>query len=328
MVMSCGRNLASEVTLPEDVDVAYAELTAIPGDELRQAEIVKPDGASKGLLLDERNLHVQIAVRRGQGTPVYQTLLFTKVRGQNKVVYKGQIKLPTAGTGDVYEMSGIILNQAGAGGKVFTTLVGGSGHIVGTTQASALVVPVAHQGTDRKVVHQMPYLAPWTRLSLSADKKRINPIVLPFRPSGTLLRLAIRNELSEARSIKTIKISTNAFFRKWEYDLANVTGGNLEQGRVPNLAAWSHDFGIAPITIQPNTTSGWYYLWVMPRKAGAGLTTSIDVVDARDGSVYYAFKTTAPLKMRGVSVLLKLRGSDITGDFSGSDDAGSWEETY
>lgn len=332
LLTSCGRNLGtpeSNLDVDQPTQMAYIELEGeTSGSDLRLAEVVdKATGRSLGSeMADHLDFNVRVAIRRGTGTPVYQMLRFTKIRGQKKVYYKGNIQIPTGGTG-TYQLSAIILGEQG--GRTFANNANNTPHLV--SFAPANLTPTGDRpdlpNTQTLVIYHMPYVVDWMNITVSADGKRINPLNLRFKTNGTLLRFRITNNTSGAQTVKALKITTNAFFREWAYDLSkNLNAGNLWFGQAANTNRWTHEYAITPITLQPNAKSAWLYLWVMPNKTDRGLTTDIHLKNNANEEILCFHSTHRP-NLGAVAVELWLNGARVDGTFEGSPNKDPFVET-
>lgn len=331
LATSCSKDSQEVPVAPSNPEVrsVYMDLSAGPEEgDLRLAQVVDAEGRALNPFMEEKNLEVRIAVRRGEGTPVYQTLTFTKQAGQLYARYSGQVNIPATGTGD-YSIAGIVLNEVS--GTTFTTL---SGDKVQAVPATGLIKATTI-GTLSVVRSKIPYVAHWLPISLTLDGKRIDtPVVMNFKPSGTLLRMRIENTLTDTHTVKAIQVRTNAFYKAWEYDFTQLVGASsLVHGQFISPATastWTETFSLpgGNVALSAAQKSDFYYIWVMPHVNATTLQTDINVVTVgASGDEYYsAFSSTGFLRTGAVPVELKLRGSNVGANFGRMPNQNTWQE--
>lgn len=141
---------------------------------------------------------------------------------------------------------------------------------------------------------------------------------MTFRPSGSLLRLKVKNELNKGVNVIGVRFRSNAIFFDWHYDFAQLRGGTLREGSRANTSEAEQDifFSQASLLQVPAgaETSSWFYTWGMPTNATAGLNTEILLlVEAATPGSIIAVKTFTSSKAPdwGSSPLtLRLRQSE------------------
>lgn len=235
-------------------------------------------------VLTESNLKVRVVVTYN-GVSEHQTLEFVKTPGVNKATYSGKITVPAVGS-DTYTITAALLGQVD--GTEYATL---SGNEVVAKPATALLV-----AENNVVKSTVPYIAQATT-TLSSDGKALMGSSLTLKPSGTLLRIKIQNLTGRTDTFTGVKITTNAFVPSWSYDLTDLTGGNLKEGKATSTSEASYTYTLpsevelADKAIDPKD----YYIWVMPTKE-TSLKTRIHTV-SKTGFEYFSFKKTTSLEV-------------------------------
>ncbi len=70
-------------------------------------------GAIGALKMVEKDVNLYVGIKAGDaGEPVMQTLKFTKVPGENRAVYSGQITVPISESGN-YKIAAVLLSEEG-----------------------------------------------------------------------------------------------------------------------------------------------------------------------------------------------------------------------
>lgn len=235
------------------------DITSLIDDsEARSTHAVAEDGRTGSFIIPDKPLSIRIAVRRGAtGVPVYSTLTFNKVGTTSSVRYVGQVKVPL-GTGRNFQISAILLGEVN--GRQYTKLAANDKVEAIPTNSLVLVA-------GDKVLTQVPYVADWTPLSLTADGRVLQHVRLRFKPSGSLLRLSILNDGKDNFSVKAIKVITNAFVDTWAYDFSKLglSSGALVAGETSATGIDKTYTLPTGQTLASDARSPWYYLWVMPK---------------------------------------------------------------
>lgn len=279
---SCSKDEQAPTTYQGATKEVALELstTFVDDAELRSVHAVNSDGTTGKLQMAEKDLSVRVAIRRGTGAPVQQTLTFKKVVGKNEATFKGKVTVPDTGTGN-YSLAAIVLGEEGTGGRSYATL---EGNLVKTLASNSPALP-----KSGKVATTVPYILDWTPLTLGQDRSGewFEKKTATFKPSGSLLAIRINNSKGKAAiTVSKIKIKSNAFVTAWSYDFANLTGGNLLQGNA-TTAATEQEFTLPQaVTVAAETLSPtFYYLAAMPVKATADLSTQFTVITSDGKSI-------------------------------------------
>ena len=257
------------------------ELVTDFSDEARAIYAVSRDEnfrINANLQMPEKDLQVRLAIRRGTSAPLYHTVTFKKVKGQNKAFFKGKLEVPDVATGN-YQISAVVLSEVGTPSHTYATL-GDSENIVKAVANKGLATKNAR---NNMVSTQIPYVLKWTNLRLMpapVGGKQYLQANLSFKPSGSLLAFRVDNYAGKTDIVVTkIKIKSNAFVLNWEYDLANLTGGNLQEGKATTTAIDVTYTLPQPLTVRAGQVSDtYYYLTVMPVKATTNLATDVTVI--------------------------------------------------
>lgn len=283
------------------------------------------------------SLKVLLCVTRsGASAPVYQELSLTIPASEAKTVadqtdtyyttihpkYSGKITVPSDGSG-AYTLSAVILDyDVEAGGAVATSsdyksvervnnvvskiVVTSANQIGGKTVAQASATePILIQyptngtsGSTTPIDFKVPYIAEPISVALAASGDALEAVSLSFKPSGRLLRFSVTNATTSAVTFTKLKIKTNAFFSDWDYNLSELSAGNLLQGYRTDLNAWERTYTIDLTASAGSSATDYLGLWVMPNKTQTGLSTQVYLVDA-SGAEVLAFESTNRLGDKG-----------------------------
>lgn len=249
------------------------------GEEMRLAqEVDLTTGKVTQPFMDEKNLEIRVSIRRGTGREDIrtQTLTFTKVAGEHKAKYSGEVEVPpiTDNNKDApLEIAAIVLKEEGDGGREFTTIDPNDEHLVRTMPNKGLLQAKEIDG-KHIVESRVPYVATWSPLTLAPGMT-----ALKFKPRGALIRIRITNPTTERKTIKSIRISSSSLYHDWGYnfrELPKETESNGYFGLKPsrNNYTWERstyanggsevlNLPVA-INLDPKATSGWYYFYATP----------------------------------------------------------------
>lgn len=326
---ACGKDLEPSLApdAPEapKTKVVHIDLTA--GQDLNDLRVLynlasDGTGAITGLAMSEKDVNLRIAVKQGSGEPTYQTLTFTKVQGENRATYSGQITIPSGGTGE-YKLSAILLSEVGSGAKTFATVDAANSTyawgfypnavVVRQTPANAkqLELPVGN-----KLDTNVPYVSAWQTVTLSSDGTKLAPTKLKLEPQGTILRFRIKNETQNTYNIKEVDFVTNAFSPTGRFVFTKESAYNVgfpEFIRGDFYPPYSYKLPKTNQTIVAASStapslSPWYYIWVMPTHSRT-FDTRVDLV-ATDGSkMIGVFSTDKPLSPGSVPMTLTIKNT-------------------
>lgn len=323
---SCDKELIkNEPDLPPmteaEYDLVEADLTTEVEGELRLHQVIEDEGTGRILkpFMAEKDLYIYVVIRGGEPSSrkyAFQTLKFTKVRGQNRVTYKGQIKVPKNITTGL-EIAAIVLNEEG--GETYTYVVDAN-HALAANYKDMVFVNqnnvslskienVPNSSGEKKVRTLIPYLANWTTIQIVNKRLVIKdgvsgqPQCLHFHPSGVLLRFKIQNMKSTPVTVSKVKIESNVLRGCWGYDFTRSTftgqvhnGQELLEGLVnvggPTSLDAEYPLPGAPVTVQPGQKSDWYYIWLMPIKEKADLTGDTKIYLQNGSQKHLAFTST------------------------------------
>lgn len=306
------------------------EITAGQGlDNLRTLYDLNEQGAPHRLFMEEKNLMVYVAVKRGESNPVfsYETLEFIKTPGKNRATYSGQISVPSNGSGD-YKIAAVLLGEKN-GDQVMTVKSPGLVQMPGYKSQGYLGVV----NSDGRLDIPMTYLTKWTDVSLNAEGTTINPILLNFAPRGTVLRYRVANYTNDQKQIKRIHCATTAFatnggvFVKFE---------EKPDGEFPSMGrGWqnylTHTFGAQPLTVPAKTTaepsySDWFYAYVFPFGTYDRYVDTYVNLELADGSnLSRVFRTHQALPHGAVKMTLPIRtASEAIGGSFESPEENNW----
>lgn len=290
----------------------YAAISVGQDNEMRaiyNINTADDSGAISGLEMAEKNVKLRLAVKRGDGEPTYQDVVFEKTPNKNHAFYKGKITIPASGAGK-YQISAILLSEDG--GKEFAKVVNKGIQL-------NVVEPVAASGelllpTGNKTEANVPYVAGWTDISL-ADDNSLNPISLKFKPQGTLLRFKIRNTTESSQTITTVRFKTSAFGRKGWFSFVAPNSGTLTDIHFVRDDFYPpYDYTLPNPTTIPAasgtvaTHSPWFYIWVMPTESYK-MNTEVDLINSNGDVIANVFSTNQPLPTGSVPVILNIGGN-------------------
>lgn len=248
-------------------------------EELRLAQSLNADGVPVSPFMEEKDVVIRFAVRKS-GRVTYTDAVCKKVAGENRVTYKGIIRLPDLGYGNTpptnltgHEIAGILLGEANNGTQFVEQV---DANTVKSIEQTELLT-----AEDNVVRSKVPYLLDWQSFPLTAQGVQQSKLQLTFKPIGNLLRIQFNNQLDEAKTLQSIKVSSNAFTTQAKIDFAK--SGNLRQNPTEyNQSIPSTSSGLpiesmntgyqmektyqltTPIRVEAKAKSKWYYLWVMP----------------------------------------------------------------
>lgn len=287
---SCQKEQELGLQLKPDTEAVaqslFAELS-IATDELRLAHEIDPvTGHTIRPQLSDKDLSIRVCVRREQGgTAQHQTLRFIKQAGDQSVSYRGNIQVPTDGTGG-YLLSAIVLGEEG--GDTYARLSGNDVEVLPATELALA------EGTLLKT--NVPYVVKDEPIYIAQGGSSITPIALTFKPSGTLLRMQLSNATNTEQTFTAITLKSNAFFPTWSYDLSGREASNLRAGYRASLDAWEQRYPIAPITLAAGATAKqYYYVWVMPRSTeSSDVKTEVFVENSVGESLFAASRSAIP----------------------------------
>lgn len=278
-------------------------------EQLRLAQALDAEGVPASPFMEEKDVVIRFAVRKSYRV-TYTDAVCKKVPGENKVTYKGIIRLP-----DLYahippgsprppidfnghEIAGILLGEAN-GGTQFVEVV--DNNTLKSIEQTELL------SSESNIVRsKIPYVLDWTAFPLKDHGIQAGKQTLHFKPVGNLLRIQFHNQQTEAKALESFKIITNALVTQAKFDFTKQGSlHNKYASRFHNVASGSpieslsNDFRLekhytlsTPIKVEAKTKSKWYYLWVMPivprfLSPGEKLFLSTQVVGrASDGKDY------------------------------------------
>lgn len=301
----------------------------------RLHQYVESDGRIGLPFMAEKDLAIYVVIRQNNPAPqgkqyAYQTLTFRKVLGERRATYKGQIKVPGGPSTDL-DIAAILLREL-PDGEVFMTEppISKPSKVFTPGTPSLSKIDTLSNGVQ-KVRTLIPYVAHWRpiRLVNGGTKLEINngtegnTQCLVFKPSGTLLRFKIQNNLSDPIDVKSVKLYSNILVNRWMYDFSEpsfssdlvLSGGHSDNSLPSKIDNVSYDLP-SPITINGGgDESKWFYTWVMPRKAGidappGGALTTFTVVSP-SSQPYPAFSSTLASIIPNKAVPLTLKVNEV-----------------
>ena len=287
------------LTNPEIERVKTAQMfrlniSAEPENTFRTAQVVE-NATGKVLtpFLREKDLLVRLAIRIGKQVE-YKTVRFHKETGRLRATYVEDIKLPQ-GVQSI-EVAAIVLGEAGEDKSLTPVLPfaqvesdENKKHLVQAIPTRSELFAIEQEAGQSIVKSTLPYVSSWQTVQLETDEN--NHIDLIFKPSAALIRLRIKNEQSQAQTIKGIKIKTTAFVREWVYDFTKLrqSEANASTNRSPLLAGErlngantiseeSFDLNLPKkIRLEPEAQSEWCYFWAMPVSLDAGADVKTEI---------------------------------------------------
>lgn len=345
-LLSCNKEDVTQSLVSDKVktDPYYIELEADDLGETRLAQVVDAEGRPTSVFLEDKDLRVQLAIRRkGESTVVTQMIRMQRVPNQTKVRYTGYINIP-AGTATTVQLSAAVISELSDTSDSpaqtdMRFLTEPTDDYLTTMKTTSLL-----KKDDNGRLHiPIPYIADWQDATLSKGlgnvPHRIVGAKLRFKPSGTILRFQLSNKLTTPVKVTKLCVKTNVFVDQWRYNLkTGVTTPNklfhgepMENVALPLSQEQRYEWTLpAPVTVPaatgttPGKLNDWYYVWVMGTN---NLPTSKKTVVsvASEGNTGYAdvFMSEESLKLGTQSVALELRPNDFTADFGACIDQGA-----
>lgn len=245
-------------------------------EQLRLAQSLNADGVPVSPFMEEKDVLIRFYVRKS-GYVIHTDAVCKKVVGQNAVNYKGGIRLPDLGDGNEsttdftgYQIAGILLGEANNGTQFVEPV---DDQTINSIEQTELLT-----AEDNVVRSKVPYILDWTTFELNAEGKQNTKLDLNFLPVGNLLRIQFNNQLAEAKTLRSIKVTTNAFVFQNKFDFsrpgklrgnygtpATASGWPIEALSDTYQATKTYELP-TPKTIESKNKSPFYYIWVMPLK--------------------------------------------------------------
>ncbi len=272
-------------------------------------------GAIGALKMVEKDVNLYVGIKAGDaGEPVMQTLKFTKVPGENRAVYSGQITVPISESGN-YKIAAVLLSEEG--GLTYATPLEGINARIAATSTQLVAA------TGNSIEEKVPYYTDWIDCSLADGV--LNPITLPFKPEGTLLRLQLKNLTETEQDLKSITFNTTAFRRGGAYYFASYAQGRPGLGY--NHDAMTYTFPTTTVLAKQSdgsaSISPYYYIWVVPLEGGdIALETVIDI-EKNDGTKLAAvFSSKQALPRGSVPLRINITNKGVDASFEGMEEIG------
>lgn len=281
-------------------------------DAIRAIFGTKTDGTGQvtGLEMPEKDVILRVAVRQGDGEPIYQDLTFTKVQGLNYATYTGKITAPVGGTG-AYKIAAAHIADVG-GDTYATPIVGNEGWLSYTSEQ---YMKVYTPDADGKININMPYATQWQDMTV-VNTDAVNSITLNLKPIGTLLRMRIHNQSASQQIFYRIGVLSNLF---------SMNGGalalNQEYNKTPVFLPGNSPLinytlnGTTGESIESGAYGKWYYIYVAPRNAiqGEYVYSLFRLQNSPAGAYKKALMTTSRMPLGSVGVTLPYTdGHDAT----------------
>lgn len=318
-LLSCSKDLEQPIVdvapLTKTVEV---DLTVSSSDnDLRIAyQRDEQTGRLVDLAMSDKNLNIRIAVKRGDGVPVAQTLEFKKIEGPY-ARYQGPIEIPSGGSGD-YKISGILLSEVGEGGKEFMKVSDSDPNVVEMIPTPLTLEP----SSGSQVEVNVPYVSRWHDITVAEGGTRVSPIELLFHPQGTVLRMQVQNESDTEFPLGGIRFLTNTFSAAGSFSFAQTTADQPTWSESDNIDAKTILYSLpaetkipAKVGVTPGK-SAWYYVWVMPRNEVVEPRTVVSMRSTDPVQMYIGFETEKPLPTGSVPVILNLPAGEIGAHFN------------
>lgn len=260
-------------------DSVLVNLTiGVNSEELRLAQSVNAEGVPFNPFMEEKDVVIRFAVRKNHRV-TYTNAVCKKLPGENKVSYKGIIRLPDLGYGSTppsnltgHEIAGVLLGEANNGTQFVEEI---NTYTVKTIEQNSLITE------DNSIVRsKVPYILDWTAFPLTADGKQEEKLNLHFKPIGNLLRIQFKNNLDAPQDIKSFKITSNVLATECYIDFSSrrltrdVQAENIFRPVAASgtaIVSWSENYELektyqltTPVRVESKGKTQWYYLWVMP----------------------------------------------------------------
>lgn len=85
------------------------------------------------------------------------------------------------------------------------------------------------EGKKKKLKIDVPYILPWTKVNITADKKASNNN-LKFKPFGSIIRLRVKNNMVHDYILKGFRIASNCCSNRFAFDLQKIDEEQIQLG--------------------------------------------------------------------------------------------------
>ncbi len=245
-------------------------------------------------LAEGKQLNVRVATNYADNNsnPVIQDVVFTRT-SPTTATYQGTLKVPAGGNGS-YKIGAVLMGEVNGNtyAKENTTLGDKAKYAVDMVSSTAFT-PIS----SSQVSINVPYIANWTTTSLVSNsanggEKVLQPTTLNFEPHGTLLRVRLVNSTASGKTLRWIQFAQARFSEKATISFEE----SVIKPKAHKPVATTYTFP-NQTTLANGSTSGWYYIWMMPQEAAEITSPSTPTIAYLfDGNRHYrAFATTGGL---------------------------------
>lgn len=307
------------VSAPKTQEVMVT-ISTQPDNELRGLfERNETTGAVGKLKMVEKDVVLYIAVKAGDaGEPVYQKKTFTKVPGENRAVYSGQLTIPVGTPATDYKISAVLVSEDG--GLEYVQEV--------TSMPERLLVkesPAALEAATGNTINlPVPYYTDWTPCTLSSTGV-LDPITLSFKPEGTVLRVQVKNLTESVQDLKSISFETTAFRVGGTYNFKDYDQGRpalLYKHEVPTYT-FPASTSLSAQSAGDASVSPYYYIWVAPLEGGDVPFETIVNIEKTDATKLSAiFMTNQAMPRGSVPLRISITNKGVDAVFDGLDEVG------
>lgn len=314
--------------------IVQINLSVAQDGDLRVAYGLRPDetGALTGLQLSDKNVLLRVGVRRGNGTPVMQTLEFTKASG-NSATYSGPIEIPTDGSGN-YQIAAVLIGEKD--GLTFgqVTEVEPSNYLTPSRpikysisfSSSGLIKPVGN-----KIEANIPYATVWQPMTVNGAGG-VDPVKLNMKPQASLLRVRIKNETATPQTFYSMYVTTTAFSPSASFyflDEANNMPGLLRSNTAVSEIKFPEGTTVQGKQGDQPSYSPWMYMVVYPRPNDLGYSTVMSMKTSQNAEYFEVFRTNQYMPLGSVPMTLVYTGTHRAsyGELEEQGDWGSMEGT-
>lgn len=308
--------------------IVQINLSAAQDGDLRVAYGLRPDetGALTGLQLSDKNVLLRVGVRRGNGTPVMQTLEFTKASG-NSATYSGPIEIPTDGSGN-YQIAAVLIGEKDG-------LTFGQVTEVEPSNYSTPSRPIKYnidfsrtgfiKPTGNKIEANIPYATVWQPMTVNSAGG-VDPVRLNMKPQASLLRVRIKNETAASQTFHSLYVTTTAFsysaafyFLDEDDNMPALLKGNQDvmELKLPEPITVPGKQGVLP------SYSQWLYMVVYPRKHNLGYSTIVTMKTSANGEYFEVFRTNQYMPLGSVPMTLVYTGTH-SASYGELEEQGDW----
>lgn len=338
-LMACNNDLDNYPVVeasPQSLDATEllnVDLSIRSSEQLRMVYNIGDRGATEGLAMPETDLNIYLVVKRSDTDQLaYTQAKFTKLANVPHARYSGQIKVPSApsvgaSTAPEYHISAILLSEVGKESTPVARVSGDNPAKVDFIRTPHMVKAVIGPDGKKTLDINVPYVSSWTKMNLTTDGTRTEPLSLIFNPQGTLLRIQMQNGTDKDEKIEKLSIATTAATREGSFVFSKSFEPTWSASWGSLTSMQGIRYNLPEVTTLPKMSgtpgkSDWYYIWMMPTTIVDPLTVINMIPEGFTNTpednrrIAIAFRTSRKMLPGSLPVVAKLKPSDADADFS------------